>query len=212
VTANTGTVATSGRTINVSGLTLFGGALAITYGSRSGGGPGALVPSTPGTATWTAKQRSGSPGTLTPLSTSPSTTVFAPDGSGTLTTPTSSVARGSTGNTISFTYTAAAGGMSNGSVAVRVPPGWSAPSTTGTSAGFSTASTGTLSTSGQTIIVSGVTLAGGATLTVTYGATGGGGPGATAPNVHASQLWRGAQASTPGSRTVLASSPMISLS
>jgi fibronectin-binding autotransporter adhesin len=207
-----GTVSTLGQTITVSGLNLTGGGIEIKYGSRTGGGLGALVPSTPGPATWTAKQRSGLPGTLTPLANSPSITVYAADGSGTLTTPTSSVTRGSTGNTITFTYTAAGGGMSNGSVAMRVGAGWSAPSTTGTSAGFSTASTGTLSTSGQTIVVTGVTLSGGQTLTITYGATGGGGPGATAPNINASQLWRGAQASTPGSRTVVASSPVISLS
>src|SRR5207237_8275938 len=110
---------------------------------------------------------------------------------GTLTTPTSNVANGSTGNTITFTYTAAAGGLSNGSITLDVPAGWSAPSTTGANAGYTTASTGTVSVSGQTITVSSVTLAGGSTLTVTYGATSAGGPGATAPGSAGSATWQG---------------------
>ncbi|MGP8162400.1 MAG: hypothetical protein ACLQAN_01235, partial [Acidimicrobiales bacterium] len=64
------------------------------------------------------------------------TTVYAADGSGTLTTPTANVANGSTGNTITFTYTAASGGVSGGAVTIAVPTGWSAPSTTGTAAGY----------------------------------------------------------------------------
>ena len=63
--------------------------------------------------------------------------------------------------------------MSNGAVQIDVPAGWSAPSTTGTAAGYSTASSGTLGVSGQTITVTGLTLAGGATVTVVYGDTGG---------------------------------------
>ena len=69
-------------------------------------------------------------------------TTLAADGSGTLTTPTSSVFTSSTGNTITFTYTAATGGVNTGSVTLVVPAGWSVPSTTGSAAGFTTASLG----------------------------------------------------------------------
>src|SRR2546430_9609724 len=54
-------------------------------------------------------------------------------------------------------YTAAAGGISNGSVTLVVPSGWSAPSTTGSNAGYATASSGTVSVSAQTITVSSLT-------------------------------------------------------
>ncbi|MHB1243941.1 MAG: hypothetical protein ACYC1P_11185, partial [Gaiellaceae bacterium] len=103
---------------------------------------------------------------------------LAIDGSGTLTTGTATAVSQSTGNTITFTYTAATGGMRDGSVTLVVPTGWSAPSTTGTAAGFTTSSTGTVGVVGQTITVSGVTRIAGATFTITYGSTGGGGPGA----------------------------------
>ena len=56
---------------------------------------------------------------------------LAADGSGTLTTPTSSVSSQSAGNTITFTYTVATGGMRAGSVTLVAPAGWTAPSTTG---------------------------------------------------------------------------------
>ena len=74
--------------------------------------------------------------------------------------------------------------MRNGTVNVTVPTGWSAPSLTGTAAGYTTASTGTVVVAGQVISVTGVSLIAGATLTITYGATGGGGPGATATAHH----------------------------
>ncbi len=60
----------------------------------------------------------------------------AANGTGTMTSKTSSVTYGSTGHAIIFTYTAATGGVSNGGVHLTVPAGWSAPSTTGTSAGY----------------------------------------------------------------------------
>jgi fibronectin-binding autotransporter adhesin len=207
VTASAGTVSTLGPTITVSGLTLFGGGVKITYGNRSGGGPGALVSSSTGAATWTAKQKSGAGGALTALTSSPQVTVFAPDGSGTLTTPTTTVTHGSSGNTISFTYAAAPGGTSNGSVAVRVPGGWSAPSTSNASLGYTTASTGTVSVSAQTIVVSGLTLAGGGTVTITYGA----GSGATAPATLGARSWRSTESSTGTNRSPLASSPTITV-
>src|SRR5207245_4473940 len=123
---------------------------------------------------------------------------YAADGSGTLTTPTSTVSASQTGRTITFTYTAATGGLSNGTVTLVVPAGWSAPSTTGSSAGYTTASTGTVSVSSQTITVSSVTLAGGATMTIAYGDKGSGGPGVTAPSSSGAQTWQVQEKSTSG--------------
>src|SRR5205085_707854 len=134
--------------------------------------PGATAPSTAGSATWTTQQKSSSGGTLTTIGASPSVNVYAADGTGTNVVTPTNVVNASAGNTLTFTYTAATGGMNNGAVKVTAPTGWSAPSTTGTDAGFTTSSTGTVGVSGQTITVTGVTLAGGATLTITYGATG----------------------------------------
>ena len=124
-----------------------------------------------------------------------------------------SVVHSSTGNTITFTYTTAAGGMaSSGTITVDVPSGWSAPSTTPTAAGYVTAGAGMLSVSGQTIKVSSLTLAPGATLTVVYGAKAAGGPGATAPATTGSQSWLTRQRSSAGGvLTALASSPEIAI-
>jgi hypothetical protein len=101
------------------------------------------------------------------------------DGSGIMAvTPT--VVAPSTATTLTFTYTAADGGLSSGAITIAVPSNWPAPWPTSGHAGFTTASTGTVSVSGQTISVSGVTLATNATLTVTYG-SGGGTNSATSP-------------------------------
>ncbi len=65
------------------------------------------------------------------------------------------VDQSSSANTIVFTYTAAAGGMVNGSLSLDVPPGWSAPSTVSSAPGAVTASLGAASVAGRTITVSG---------------------------------------------------------
>src|SRR6185436_19897287 len=100
-----------------------------------------------------------SAGSLANLGSSPSITVYAAAGAGTLTTPTTNVSASQTGRTITFTYTAPTGGINNGSVTVVVPAGWTAPSTTGANAGYSSSSAGTLTVSGQTITVASLTLA-----------------------------------------------------
>ena len=212
-TATAGTVGVAGQTITVSNVTLAGGSsLTITYGSTAGGGPGATAPASTGAQTWQAQEKSTSAGTLANLASSPSITILAADGSGTLTTPTGSVSSASTANTITFTYTAATGGLASGSVTLAVPAGWSAPSTTGTAADYTTASSGTVSVSGQTITVSSLTLAGGATVTVTYGSTAGGGPGATAPVPAGAQTWQAQdKSSAGGTLTNLAASPSITV-
>jgi hypothetical protein len=129
-----------------------------------------------------------------------------------MTTKTTSVTYGSTGHVITFTYTAATGGVSSGGVHLTVPTGWSAPSTTGTSAGYTTASTGTVSVDAQTIVVLGVTLAAGAKLTINYGAKGAKGPGATATTTVGAATWIATEKSTSsGTETTLAKSPVITV-
>ncbi len=140
------------------------------------------------------------------------TAMSAANGSGALTTPTSSVSASSTGHTIAFTYTAATGGISGGTLRLAVPHGWSAPSTTATAAGYTTASAGSLTASGQTITISGINLPAGQTVTITYGSKTGGGPGATAPATPSTQTWQAMQKSiATGTLTNLASSPQITI-
>jgi virginiamycin B lyase len=127
-----------------------------------------------------------------------SQSIVGGDGAGAMTTGTSSVTHSSTGNTITFTYTNTTGGTSNGSVTLEVPAGWDAPTTSGTANGYSVASTGSLSVSGQVITVTGVTLANNGSFTITYGSTGGGGAGATAPSGTGSQTWHVQEYSTSG--------------
>ena len=97
--------------------------------------------------------------------------------------------------------------------ASHVPAGWSAPSTTGTAAGYTTASTGTVGVAGQVVTVTGVTLAGSATMTITYGSTAGGGPGATAPtSTGAGSTWQAEQrSSAAGTFTNLGASPAVTI-
>src|SRR6185295_13495676 len=135
------------------------------------GGPGATATSSTGAQTWQAQEKSTSAGSLANLGASPSITVYAADGTGTLTTPTSVVSASQTGRTLTFTYTAATGGINNGTVTLVVPAGWSAPSTTGAIAGYST-------------------------FTITYGDTGSGGPGATATSSTGAQTWQAQEKST----------------
>ncbi|HUH14586.1 MAG TPA: hypothetical protein VML35_01735, partial [Gaiellaceae bacterium] len=169
-TSSTGTVGVSGQRVTVTGVTLAPAAtMTITYGSTASGGPGATASAATGSVAWSALASGTAGGTLTALGASPSITQYAARGSGTMTASVSNVAASSAGNTVTFTYTAATGGMSGGAVRVTIPTGWSAPSLTGTAAGFTTASTGTVGVSGQEITVTGVTLAGAATMTITYG-------------------------------------------
>src|SRR5262249_29379211 len=181
----------------VSGVTLSGGStMTITYGDTSGGGTGATATSSTGAQTWQAQEKATAGGAPKNLSPSPSITGDAADASRTPTTGTSAVSAGQTGRTITFTYTAATGGLSNGAVTLVVPSGWTAPSTTSSNAGSTTASTGTVSVSSQTITVSNVTLAGGSTMTITYGDTSGGGSGATATSSTGAQTWQAPEKAT----------------
>ena len=176
-----GVLSVAGQTLTISGLTRSESQpVTITYGAKSSGGPGASAPTAGGPQSWQAQSRASVAGTLQPLASSPAVAVLSPDGSGTISPSPASVAKGSVGNTISFAYTAATGGMQNGMITLVVPSGWSAPSTAGTDPGFATASTGSLTLSGRTITVAGINLNGADTMTITYGNRAGGGPGATA--------------------------------
>ena len=129
----------------------------------------------------------------------------APDGSGTITVSPSTFAPGSTGNALTFTYTAADGGMSGGALSLTVPSGWSAPSISGTDPGYTTTNNGDLNVDGSTIYVTNITLAGGESMTITYGDHTADGPGATAPSVNGMQEWPTQQASTSsGTATTIA--------
>ena len=163
--------------------------LTITYNS------GTAAAAT-GAQTWQAQSRGISTGTMTNLAASPAITVRAPNGSGTMSSSVSNVANGASAQTATFTYTAATGGMTSGTVTIDVPTGWTAPNTTSGTAGYTTASTGTVSTAGQKITVSGVSLAAAATMTITYGSGAGG--GATATTTPGPATWQVQQRSVSG--------------
>ena len=122
------------------------------------------------------------------------------------------VVHASKNHTLVFTYTAGTGGISGGAIAVTVPSGWSGPSTSTSAAGYATASAGTVSIQSRTIVVSGLTLAANATVTITYGSKAHGGPGATATSSTGKQTWPASEHSLAGSALVaLASSPAITV-
>jgi hypothetical protein len=136
----------------------------------------------------------------------------AADGSGTMAVSPTSVLVSSTTNTLTFTYTAAAGGLSSGEIEVVVPSDWSPPQTTSGTAGYTTLGTcsgGALSImSTYTIEVTGVTLASGATCTVSYG-TSGGASGARAPSTSETSTFNTSEESTAGG--TLTALPLASL-
>jgi subtilase family serine protease len=133
------------------------------------------------------------------------------NGAGTLTANTTSVAHATSAHTITFTFTPAAGGVQGGAVTLAVPAGWSAPSTTSSAAGYTTASAGTVSASGQTITISGLNRASNQPILIVYGNRASSGPGATSPSTAVgNQTWQAKEKSTSGGTlTNLASSPVI---
>jgi hypothetical protein len=211
-TSTCGTVGVSGSTIQVTNVTLSGGATcSITYGSKASGGLGATAPASPAVSTFSAIEKSTAAGTLTALSSSPNVDVgTSPDGSGTLMVSPSSLTVSSTADTLTFTYTAAAEGVSGGEIEVVVPAGWPAPSTTGSAAGDTTSTCGTVAVSTMTIEVTGVNLAGGASCTITYGSRASGGPGLTAPSSATTATFSGLEkSSASGNLTPIAVSPQV---
>ncbi len=177
--SGTGTLGYSAaQRIDVTALTMSGGeTLTITYGAVTVPAIGTLAP-------WTTTEFSVTGGgpLVAIASGSPSVTVKAANGSGTISSSISLVTAGSTTNTLVLTYTSAAtGGVAGGSVVIAIPVGWGAPQTaSNTSPNYTTASGGTGSntiswSSGmRTLTISNVTLAVSTALTVTYGNTSGG--------------------------------------
>src|SRR5207302_46877 len=154
-------------------------------------------------------------GALTAIGASPSINVYAADGTGTLTTPTANVANAASGQTITFTYTAATGGISGGAVYIVVPAGWTAP-TASNAAGCVSSASGAVAVAGSTIQWTGLTLAAGGTATITYGAVSGGscagGDTATAGTTAGAATWTTTEKSTAaGSLSAIASSPSINV-
>ena len=125
-----------------------------------------------------------------------------------------SVSAGQQHRTLAFTFTAAAGGTSGGSLSLTVPAGWSAPSVTNTAAGYVKSSAGSVTVTNRTITVSGITVSASHTVVITYGAKTFGGPGATAPpTAVGKQTWHAKAASTvAGTLTSLTTSPFVTVS
>jgi hypothetical protein len=208
-----GSVSINNLTIKVTGINLGGGGqCTVTYGNKSSGGTGATVSSTSGTVAFTAQEVSTISGTAGDLASEPQLDIVAADGSGTLAVAPNKAIAGSTGNTLTFSYTAAGGGTNGGEVDIAVPAGWSAPSTTANAPGAATSTCGTVAVTGSTIQLTGVTLAGSATCTITYGSRAGSGPGATAPAASTTSTFSGQQKSTAaGTLTALAASPSVTV-
>ena len=158
------TVLFSGQRVTVGGIILSPGqSLTITYTE-------ATVPASAGLAIFNAFEQSTTQGSLIAVDPSPGVTVTCPDGVGTVQVSPDRVAASST-RTLTFTYAPAAGCVvEGGTVSLKVPPGWTPPSATPGAAGYVASSPGTqsLSVSGTAITVTGVTLAAGQALTITY--------------------------------------------
>ncbi len=201
--AGSGTIAFSAQQINFSALTMSAGdTVTITYT--------AAVPVVGTSGAW--KGFEGSVGaTFTALTAgSPTITINAADGSGTMTVSPTLVTAGSTTNSHTFTYTAAAGGVANSTIAIAVPAGWGDPQTaSNTSPNYTTSSAGTPSWSSgtRTLSVSGVTLAAAATLTVVYGNTTGG----AQPSAAAVATTAAGTSTFTTSENSTGSSPMVAL-
>jgi hypothetical protein len=210
-TASCGSVAVSNGAIEVSGVSAIGGGTCtITYGNTSSGGAGASAPSTPGPSAFATQEASTALSPLTAIASSPTVSITSPDGSGTMTVGPTGAQSGSGGNTLTFSYTAATGGIESGELTLAVPAGWSAPSTTTTDAGYTTSSCGTVAVSGTTVQITGVTLAGAGSCTVVYGSTAGGGSGASAPSTDGANAFTAQEKSTgSGTLTSLGSSPSV---
>ena len=214
-TSSAGVVSIVGSAISVTGVSAaVNGAVTITYGDTSGGGPGTLAPSSAQTSTFTASQQATSSSTLTALvAGSPQVVVgTAADGTGTLTvSPTTTTVGAPT--TLQFVYSPPSGtGITNGKLWITVPASWTTPQLgSNAAAGFVSTTTGTLSVSGQVIRVNSLTLAIGASVTVTYGDVSTNSAGAAvAPSTSGTSIFAASlQATAAGTLTPLAAPPSV---
>ena len=206
-----GNVAISGGTVEVTSVSLPSDATCkIVYGDTSRGGAGATAPSSASTSTFTTQESSTATGTLTGIASPPQVALPSADGSGAIAATPATLVAGSSGNTVTFTYTAASGGTDDGEITLTVPSGFSVPSTTASAPGFTSSDCGTVGVAGTTIQITGVTIAGGATCTIVYGSQASGGPGVTAPSSVAPFTFASEESSTSaGGLTNTASSPSV---
>jgi hypothetical protein len=131
------------------------------------------------------------------------------DNAGSVTATPATIAGGSTGNTLTFTYSAAMR-IQKASVKISVPEGWSLPSKSRAAPGYVTSSAGSVSTTDRTIVVSGFSFGeGGGRVTVTFGSKAGGGLGAASPALSISQLWRGSARSPQTGSMIQVPSPTL---
>jgi hypothetical protein len=172
-----GSVGVSNRTITVPITATVNGesTIEVRYGS-GGGANGATATGDIGTSVFTTKSKVGSGGTLEEIGQSPQVSVTGPDGSGTVPNPTTvpaTITAGSTGNKLTFVYTAATT-MNGGSVSLAIPQDWSPPQgSNNAAAGYTTVTSsgtiGTLSFSGQTVTIPITGLTNTETITAIYG-------------------------------------------
>ena len=117
--------------------------------------------------------------------------------------------------TLQFVYSPPAGtGITNGKLWITVPAGWTTPQLGNNAAGFVSTTTGTLSVSGQVIRVNSLTLAIGASVTVTYGDVSANSAGAAvAPSAAGTSIFAASlQATAAGTLTALAAPPSVVVS
>ena len=198
-------VSVNGDAVQVSGVTLAADqTLNIRYSDAAAPGSG-------GSGTFAMEEALTAAGTLTALSASATVTIAtvptAGNGSGTMNVSPSTVPASSTGNDLTFAYTAASGGTADGTVAVAVPPGWTAPQFSPSVTGYVYASGGSgpdnVTVNNGTIDVSGVTLATGQSLTLVYS-------DATAQSTAGTAIFTAKEASTTsGMPTALGTSPNV---
>ena len=112
----------------------------------------------------------------------------------------------------SFTYTAATGGMRNGAVICHGAERLERTLHDRCERRLLNLERGRLTVAGQTITVSALTLGGGATLTIAYGDTRFGGPGATATTTAGGRTWKERRnVDADGSLANIATSPRINV-
>jgi hypothetical protein len=92
------------------------------------------------------------------------------------------VPNGARNVSLTFVYHAGSGGIRKGLLELTVPRGWNAPSTAPKARGYTTVDGGKLSIHGRTLVVALSRVGGGDSVTLTYGSTDGGGPGAVGPS------------------------------
>jgi hypothetical protein len=143
-------------------------------------------------------------GTL--LSVAPGGAGASSAGPGTMVAFPQDVTDSSSQNVLTFLYTASTVGLSKGEVTLAIPKGWTIPEDTNQSgAGYVTVTAGTLTIAKSTVDVTGLSICGGCSMTITYS-------DATAPATGSSSVFA-ARAATAGEKPrALATEPSVTLS